>query len=81
MATSANFDPELVYVECGECGEPIMWAPGTSTKVLCKAGLSRFEYDSSCMILSNGCPNCKPNTHNFSTQVVRLIDVDMPFKE
>ncbi len=73
MAISAQFDPELVYVECGECGEPVLWAPGTSTRVLCRSGLTQGEFDASCMILSEGCPHCTPGENRFTTQIVRLM--------
>lgn len=76
MAIASKFDPELVYVECGECGEPVMWAPGTSTRVLTQSGLTRDEYDASCMILSEGCPRCTPGESRFTTQVVRLVPGD-----
>ena len=30
-----GYDPEMVYVECGRCGAPIMWERGKTTD-LCR---------------------------------------------
>lgn len=66
------FDPELLYVECAKCGQPVLWSPGDTTKVLTWAGIDARTLDEKCMIVSEGCPLCRPDQRSFSTQVVRL---------
>lgn len=71
MSTS-KFDPELLYVECSKCGQPVLWSPGDTTKILAWAGIDIKTLDEKCMIVSEGCPACRPGEQSFSTQVVRL---------
>jgi hypothetical protein len=71
MGTTA-FDPELLYVECARCGKPVLWNPGDTTKVLTWAGIDTQLLDEKCMIVSEGCPQCRPEQRTFTTQVVRL---------
>lgn len=73
MAT-AVFDPELLYVECARCGQPVLWNPGDTTRILSWAGIDARSLDEKCMIVSEGCPLCKPGQKSFTTQVVRLRD-------
>jgi len=70
--TTNGFDPELLYVECAKCGQPVLWSPGDTTKILAWAGIDAATLDEKCMIVSEGCPACEPGKHSFSTQVVRL---------
>ena len=67
-----RFDPELLYVECARCGQPVLWSPGDTTRILDWAGIDTGALDAKCMIVSDGCPTCMPGTRSFSTQVVRL---------
>jgi hypothetical protein len=71
MATE-RFDPELLYVECAKCGQPVLWSPGDTTRILAWAGIDVGSLDEKCMIVSEGCPACQPGKQSFSTQVVRL---------
>lgn len=67
-----KFDPELLYVECSKCGQPVLWKRGLTTKILELAGLDLDTLDERCVIMSEGCPACCPGTTSFNTQVVRL---------
>lgn len=68
----AAFDPELLYVECARCGQPVLWNPGDTTRILSWAGIDTGSLDEKCMIISEGCPMCRPGQKSFTTQVVRL---------
>lgn len=70
--SSSSFDPELLYVECAKCGQPVLWSPGDTTRILAWAGIDALTLDEKCMIVSEGCPACQPDKKSFSTQVVRL---------
>ncbi len=67
-----KMDPELLYVECGRCGQPLLWAAGDTTRILTDAGIDPGALDETCMIVSEGCPQCAPQERIFSTHVVRL---------
>ncbi len=67
-----RFDPELLYVECTRCGQPLLWGVGETTKLLNMAGIDISGIDERCMLASDGCPSCQPDETQFSTQVVRL---------
>jgi len=67
-----NFDPELLYVECSQCGQPIIWRRGLTSKLLKMAGIDPNTLDERCVIMSEGCPACKPGETSFTTQVIRL---------
>jgi hypothetical protein len=67
-----KFDPELLYVECAKCGQPVLWSPGDTTRILAWAGIDVTSLDEKCMIVSEGCPACQPGKNSFNTQVVRL---------
>lgn len=66
------FDLDLVYVECSECGEPVLWDYGRTAEVVAWAGIDPLTVDETCMILSEGCPNCTPKDDYYVTHVVRL---------
>lgn len=66
------FDPDLLYVECGKCGQPILWGPGQTKKILDAAEIGPGEIDEHCVIISDGCPSCQPGETSFSTQIVRM---------
>ncbi|MES9996849.1 hypothetical protein [Desulfovibrio aminophilus] len=67
-----KMDPELIYVECAQCGHPLLWAAGDTTRILLGAGIDPASLDETCMIVSEGCPRCSPGEKVFSTHVVRL---------
>jgi len=67
-----TFDPDLMYVECGECGNPILWEAGRTRQILELAGIDTKGLDERCCLISEGCPMCKPDASHFATQVVRL---------
>lgn len=69
-----TYDPDLIYVECGKCGQPILWGPGQTKKILDAAEIADEEIDEHCAIISDGCPSCKPGETSFSTQIVRMND-------
>lgn len=54
----AGYDPEMLYVECGRCGAPVIWEPGRATSLLETVGIDPLELDSSCILLTDGCPAC-----------------------
>ena len=68
-----GYDPELLYVECGRCGSPVLWEEGRSTNLLLEAGIDPLELDSSCILLTDGCPACGPSKE-FSVRIFRLSD-------
>lgn len=67
-----KYDPELLYVECSRCGQPVLWQSGGTTRILEMAGIDLDTLDERCMLISDGCPACSPGQSSFSTQVVRL---------
>lgn len=66
------FDPELLYVECSQCGQPVLWEHGLTSKLLRTAQIEPASLDERCVIISEGCPACRPGEKSFSTQVIRL---------
>lgn len=72
MALGNHFDPDLMYVECGRCGLPVIWEAGKSAEVVEWSGIRLDDLDAGCMIVSDGCPTCTPSEHSFATHVVRL---------
>lgn len=56
--TGNGFDPEMLYVECEKCGSPVLWSEGRAAKILREAGIDPLELDSSCILLTDGCPVC-----------------------
>ncbi|NDV18231.1 hypothetical protein GO013_02205 [Pseudodesulfovibrio sp. JC047] len=67
-----KFDPEMIYVECHRCGQPVLWQAGMTTHLLNLAGIDVSTLDERCVILSEGCPACMPGETSFTTQVIRL---------
>ncbi|MDK2957952.1 MAG: hypothetical protein PWQ57_3450 [Desulfovibrionales bacterium] len=75
------FDPELLYVECGRCGEPVLWEPGDTTRLLAWYGVNPETLDERCLIISDGCRACDPDAAGYDTEVVRLRPADdAPFE-
>jgi hypothetical protein len=51
----------------------VLWEPGRSTEVLAGVGIDPLELDAHCLLLTDGCPNCRPRQKGgFSVQVFRL---------
>ena len=69
--TPAGYDPELLFVECGRCGRPVLWEPGQATKLLKTAYIDPLELDAHCLLITDGCPQCSPGTV-FNVQVSRV---------
>jgi len=70
---SRGYDPELMIVECARCGRPVLWEPGRSTAVLAGVGIDPLELDAHCLLLTDGCPSCRPRQkEGLSVQVFRL---------
>ena len=71
--TARGYDPELMIVECARCGRPVLWESGRSTAVLACVGIDPLEIDAHCLLLTDGCPHCRPRQEEgFSVQVFRL---------
>lgn len=68
-----GYDPELLYVECGRCGAPVIWEKGRAGRLLLEAGIDPLELDSSCILLTDGCPSCG-SAREYSVRIFRLSD-------
>ncbi|WP_417038515.1 hypothetical protein [Desulfovibrio legallii] len=66
-----GYDPELLYVECGRCGSPVMWEKGKASQILGLAGIDPLELDASCMLVTDGCPMCGGKGH-YTVQIFRV---------
>ena len=66
-----GYDPELLYVECGRCGAPVMWEKGRATRLLEQAGIDSLELDASCLLVTDACPMCTGNG-NYTVQIFRV---------
>lgn len=53
-----GYDPELLYVECGRCGAPVLWDEGKATELLRQAGVDPLELDPYCLLVTDACPAC-----------------------
>ncbi|MDR1359385.1 MAG: hypothetical protein LBJ82_00240 [Deltaproteobacteria bacterium] len=72
----ASYDPELLYVECRACGKPVLWESGKTTELLLAAGVDISRLDERCLILSEGCPACRPQEERgFTLAVLRIADL------
>jgi hypothetical protein len=74
-APGAVYDPELLYVECRLCGKPVLWEEGRTGAIIKAAGLDLGLLDESCLLLSDGCPACKPGRTGFQLHMVRLASL------
>ncbi len=72
MKTDKIYDPELLYVECRNCGRPVIWEPGKTTALLQEAEINLEEIDEQCMLVAESCPACTPDILAVKVQVVRL---------
>ncbi len=68
---STIYDPELLYVECGFCGRPVVWDTGEATEFVAWLGVNAWAVDSSCLILTHGCANCAPEAEAYRVQMIR----------
>ena len=66
-----GYDPEMLFVECARCGMPIIWEPGKATRIINMAGIDPLELDSSCLLLTDGCPACSTKKE-FNVQIFRV---------
>lgn len=70
---ASEYDPELLYVECCSCGRPLLWESGRTTELLQAAGVALNALDECCLIVSEGCPSCRPGERQgFTLAVVRI---------
>lgn len=72
-----EFDLETLYVECARCGAPVILSPGKITQLVHDSGLDEYELDSSCIMLSDGCPQCT-NEKTHAVRICRLCNMEEP---
>ena len=72
-----GYDPELLYVECGRCGSPVMWEKGKASQILGLAGIDPLELDASCMLVTDGCPMCGGKGH-YTVQIFGWAGIRLP---
>ena len=66
-----GIDPEMMFVECSKCGNPIVWEPGRSTEILLGAGIDPLELDAHCLLVTDGCPRCS-SSGAYHVQIYRV---------
>jgi hypothetical protein len=71
------YDPEMLYVECNNCGKPIVWEPGRTTELLIRSNINPSTLDEHCLILSDGCKECMPYSRGYSLSIVRLAGISL----
>ncbi len=69
-----KYDPEMLYVECRVCGLPVVWEAGRTTLLLSRSSIHPGALDEHCLILSEGCPSCRPGENGYTLSVVRLAN-------
>jgi hypothetical protein len=69
---SKGYDLDLLYVECRFCGKPVLWEKGKTSLLVRSSGIDISLLDEECMIISEGCPNCRPGLPFFQLQLVRV---------
>ena len=67
-----GYDPELLYVECGRCGAPVIWEKGRATRLLEQAGIDRLELDPACLLVTDACPMCTGSSGHYTVQIFRV---------
>lgn len=73
---SEGYDLDLLYVECRFCGKPVLWEKGNTSLLLRASGVDMNALDEACMILSEGCPGCRPDASVFHMHIVRVASFD-----
>ena len=71
-----GYDPELLMVECGRCGRPLLWEKGRATRIVTSAGIDPATIDEHCMILAEACPQCQPGKSRYDLTVIRVGEVE-----
>lgn len=66
-----GYDPEMLFVECSRCGNPIVWERGRTTEILDGAGIDALELDSHCLLVTDGCPQCS-SSGAYHIQIFRV---------
>ena len=72
MFQPKKLDPELLFVECGSCGSPVLWEPGKATQLLTEAGIDPLELDTSCILVTDGCPMCTHQRKQYTVQIFKI---------
>ncbi len=70
-ADEQGYDPEMLFVECAKCGNPIIWEKGRSTEILHGAGIDPLELDAQCLLVTDGCPSCSKGKR-YHVQIYRV---------
>lgn len=70
-----SYDPDLLYVECRVCGKPVVWEPGKTMALIDASGIDIEFFDEYCLLLSDGCPACRPEVLHFNLHLVRLTSL------
>lgn len=71
-----GYDPEMLYVECGRCGAPVLWEEGKATELLRQAGIDPVELDSACLLVTDGCPACG-TSNEYGVRIFRIASQTM----
>jgi hypothetical protein len=70
-----GYDLDLIYVECRFCGNPVLWEKGKTSLLLRASGIDTSLLDAECLILSEGCPQCRPGVSPLHLHVVRVTSI------
>ncbi|MCR4667132.1 MAG: hypothetical protein K5657_07545 [Desulfovibrio sp.] len=70
------FNPELLYVECGRCGSPVIWEKGRASLLLKEAGIDPLELDARCLLVTDACPMCSSKRKQYTVQIFRVSTVN-----
>ena len=70
-----GYDLDLIYVECRFCGNPVLWEKGKTSLLLRASGIDTSLLNAECLILSEGCPQCRPGVSPLTLQVVRVTSI------
>ena len=66
------YDIDMLYVECRCCGKPVIWEQGRTRALIAASGIDMAFLDAHCLLLSDGCPVCAPESSHFQMHMVRL---------
>lgn len=73
-----HIDPDLLYVECRQCGNPVLWGQGRTAKILKQAGIPSGQLSARHLLVTDGCPSCSPDQVHYETHVIELPEVFDP---